>query len=313
MKHNLTFSEMSLDRASSKRKNASWLKEQLHSNKTEFIPVWQEKFWFNEQQSLILSAQEIQTRGYLTKDHEIIFLGLEGEKPVFALDFSSLIKESAESLFSSDYHIVDVRRALSLLTSKQIPIFGLVKALSYWHRHHQHCGRCGCKTSSYDGGHMRKCTSDVCGHSNFPRTDPAVIMLVEYQPENGPAKCLLAQHHAYSKQVVSTLAGFVDPGETFEEAVVREVQEEAGVKVSQVKYMASQPWPFPSSVMIGFFAQTNDPTINVDNEEIADAQWFTAEQVRTFGNWGDKSEGYQLPRKESIARFLIDDWLAKQP
>ncbi len=162
-------------------------------------------------------------------------------------------------------------------------------------------------------GHSRKCTNEVCSKETFPRTDPVVIMLVEYQPENGPAQCLLAQHHHSKYQVVSTLAGFVDPGETLEEAVIREVKEEAGVDVESVTYLASQPWPFPGSLMTGFFAKAINNTINIDDDELVDAQWYTAAQVRQFDNWGDDGDNIQIPRKESIARYLIERWLAEQP
>ena len=136
---------------------------------------------------------------------------------------------------------LDFRMCLPLLTSRDASILAYGKALSYWHVHHQFCGFCGHKSLAYEGRHIRRCQNENCHKESYPRTDPAVIMLVEYQPENGPAKCLLAQHHKISSQVVSTLAGFVDLGESLEEAVIREVQEEAGIEVSDVTYMASQP------------------------------------------------------------------------
>ena len=137
-------------------------------------------------------------------------------------------------------------------------------------------------------------------------------MLVEYQPAQGPKKCLLAEHQRFKNKVVSTLAGFLDPGETLEEAVAREVFEEAGVKVDTVDYVASQPWPFPASLMVGFKATTSDPSLNIDNDELSQAHWFTAEEIKQFDEWGDESDQFKLPRKQSIARYLVDNWIAEQ-
>ena len=248
---------------------------------------------------------------------EVLFLGLDGQKAIFVIDVSHLSQNQLEdqllAQFETAAQVRDFRTCLPLLTSRDASILAYGKALSYWHVHHQYCGFCGHKSCAYDGGHMRKCQNESCHRESFPRTDPAVIMLVEYQPKNGPAKCLLAQHHRIGSQVVSTLAGFVDPGESLEEAVSREVLEEAGIEVNDVTYMASQPWAFPSSMMVGFFATTKNPELNIDHDEIADAHWFTAEEIRKFDNWGDDGDNFQIPRQESIARYLIDHWLESQP
>jgi NAD+ diphosphatase len=143
------------------------------------------------------------------------------------------------------------------------------------------------------------CTA--CGAQHFPRTDPAVIMLVV----RGDS-CLLGHSHRFPNvSMYSTLAGFVEPGETFEEAVRREVMEETGVAVGDVFYHSSQPWPFPASIMIGFHAEGLSEAIRIDPEELRDARWFTREQIRHHTD-----HGFQLPRADSIARRLIEDWLA---
>ena len=158
---------------------------------------------------------------------------------------------------------------------------------------------------------MRKCTSTECGAPSFPRTDPAVIMLITHQPTSGPAQCLLGRQAIWPEGNYSTLAGFVEPGESLEEAVAREVHEEAGIRVKNITYQASQPWPFPASIMLGFWGEATTTDIQVDEHEIEAASWFDAPDLRTFGEWGDDDTKFHLPRKDSIARFLIETWLTK--
>jgi NAD+ diphosphatase len=143
-----------------------------------------------------------------------------------------------------------------------------------------------------------------------PRTDPAVIMLVVRGGGDRPHQCLLGNNTKMPNGVYSTLAGFVEPGESLEEAVAREVYEEAGVRVTDVTYTGSQPWPFPASIMLGFRATAVTTDIDIDPQELDDARWFTAEDLRTFGEWADDDADRRLPRKDSIARALIETWLA---
>lgn len=134
-------------------------------------------------------------------------------------------------------------------------------------------------------------------------------MLVEDTADADNPRCLLGRNSRFPERLVSTLAGFVDPLESLEECVEREVFEEAGVRVDQVEYQASQPWPFPSSIMLGFRARALTTEINIDGIEIAEAHWFSPQQLKTFGEWGDGGEGYCLPRRDSIARYLIESWI----
>lgn len=157
---------------------------------------------------------------------------------------------------------------------------------------------------------MRRCQSSLCSKEIYPRIDPAVIMLVEMiDPEDGIPRCLLGRSKGLPKGIYSTLAGYVDPGESMEEAVAREVKEESGVHAIHCEYVASQPWPFPSSLMIGFRAKTHDTDIDINLDELEDADWFTIDQVRSFGEYTDPDVQYALPRKDSIARMLIDMWI----
>jgi NAD+ diphosphatase len=317
--HEMTFSKMPLDRCSSLRKDKKWLNRQLESNASYIIPIWRGNYFFTENKLLQLSYLEFsQTKGDLVSKQPI-FLGLEnqgafkGECAVFVIDCSEYSQEDLHDLFAINCELVEFRKSIALLSTGQSAILSYGKSLSHWHNSNQFCGYCGQPSITDECGHSRKCSSEDCSKEVFPRTDPVVIMLVEYQPKNGPAQCLLAQHHHSKYQVVSTLAGFVDPGETLEEAVIREVKEEAGVDVEAVTYLASQPWPFPGSLMTGFFAKAINNVINIDQDELVDAQWYTAAQVREFDNWGDEGDNIQIPRKESIARYLIEQWLKMQP
>ena len=172
-------------------------------------------------------------------------------------------------------------------------------ALANWHESHTHCPRDGTPTTVDPGGHSTTCPAD--GTQHFPRTDPAVIMLVTDQDD----RCLLARNKAWPEGRVSILAGFVDPGESAEQAVAREVHEETGITVGRVRYLGSQPWPMPRSLMLGFRASaTGDLRIRVDAEEIAEARWFTRDELRQ----AVETQEIGLPPAVSIARRIIEAW-----
>ncbi|MQX34909.1 NAD(+) diphosphatase [Roseospira navarrensis] len=180
-----------------------------------------------------------------------------------------------------------------------------------WHRRHRFCAACGAPSVMADAGYRRRCTDPACGAGHFPRTDPAVIMLVHHG--RGPdARCLLARGARLPPRMVSTLAGFVEPGESLEEAVRREVHEETGLRVGRLAYGASQPWPFPASIMLGFHCEAETTDIVLDPRELEHAAWHTRAEVAAFGEMGrDAPEsGWLLPRTDSIARRLILGWLA---
>ena len=185
-------------------------------------------------------------------------------------------------------------------------------ALEQWHQRHTHCPRCGAATVETSAGWTRDCVTDRSQH--FPRTDPAVIMLIH----DGADRALLGRGKQWGEGRFSTLAGFVEPGESLESAVAREVFEEVGVTIRDIRYLASQPWPFPASLMLGFIAQLDgDPSINLDPVEMEEAAWFTRAEVSRARDWTDGDEpaidGTRLraiPPRLSISRYLIDAWLA---
>jgi NAD+ diphosphatase len=171
-------------------------------------------------------------------------------------------------------------------------------ALAEWHRAHRHCPRCGAGLNVSAAGHLLVCTG--CGREQFPRTDPAVIMLVTDEAD----RCLLGRQPAWPEGRYSTLAGFVEPGESLEQAVRREVEEEVGVEVDEVTYFGNQPWPFPASLMVGFIARARTTEISVDGAEISHARWFTRAEVRAEAEAGT----LLLPGGISISRSLVETW-----
>jgi NAD+ diphosphatase len=185
-------------------------------------------------------------------------------------------------------------------------------ALEQWHQRHPHCPRCGAETVETQAGWTRTCVAD--GSEHFPRTDPAVIMLIH----DGDDHALLGRGPQWNEGRFSTLAGFVEPGESLEAAVAREVVEEVGVAVRDIRYVASQPWPFPASLMLGFIARLDgDPGITLDPVEMADAGWFSRDEIRQAAEWTDTGAEPPPDRRLrgvsprlSISRYLIDEWVA---
>ena len=222
-------------------------------------------------------------------DEPIVFLGLDGEAPCFSPLPSTPPSGAAFGLLGQ----LDVADA---------PLFACALSLANWHGRHPFCSVCGHSTDVVRGGWSRRCPA--CGAEHFPRCDPVVIMLVEHY-----GRLLLGRQPHYPPGRFSALAGFVEPGETIEAAVAREVKEEAGIDIADVRYVASQPWPFPSSLMIGCRARALDDRLTIDFTELDDARWFTrAEVVAALA--GDAGSAFLSPPRFAIARTLLDDWLA---
>lgn len=257
------------------------------------------------------SVAQLQLTNFLDPQLPTVFLGLRGETPWFAMDLSH---EDESSLgFHDSGEWLDLRQVGPLMSADDGALLAYSKAIMHWHQQSRFCALCGHANRTRHAGHVRVCSNEACGRESFPRTDPAVIMLVIDEPTDGsPSRCLLGRSPAWPEGVFSTLAGFVEPGETLEHAVQREVFEEAGVKTTDVQYVASQPWPFPQSIMLGFRATATSTALTLDTRELADAGWFTREELTTFGVWGDERYARQLPRPDSIARFLINSWM-EQP
>jgi NAD+ diphosphatase len=190
---------------------------------------------------------------------ELLLLGLDAGAPRFALARPS----------APGQRPLDLRKLAGLLSEVEAGIYAQARSMLGWHDRHRHCAVCGAPTRAEKGGYLRRCTSGMCGAEHFPRTDPVTIMLVI----DGD-RCLLGRKKEFPRRSYSALAGFLEPGETIEDAVRREVMEEAGIRCGQVRYVASQPWPFPSSLMIGCFAEALSDAITIDSSELEDVQWF---------------------------------------
>lgn len=232
--------------------------------------------------------------------HESVFLGLIDDAPRFGFRLDPQAIEPLKT--RNDLKITDLRSIAvqGLVDAEHLPPLAEAKALLGWHARHSHCPNCGAKTEIVQAGWRRDCPACRCEH--FPRTDPVVIMLATH----GDA-CLLGRGKQFPRGFYSALAGFIEPGETIEEAVCRELHEEAGVKAHGVRYYATQPWPFPSSLMIGCFAEAESRDIVLDENELADAKWVARDVVRQVLA-GDQSQGFWLPPPIAIAHHLVKTW-----
>jgi NAD+ diphosphatase len=202
-----------------------------------------------------------------------------------------------------DLALIDLRSiaAQGLVDAAALAVLGQAKAILNWHARHGFCANCGAPTRIAAAGWRREC--DACKAQHFPRTDPVVIMLAL-----DGERCLLGRQSRWPEGMYSCLAGFVEPGETIEEAVRREIREEAGIACDEVAYLASQPWPFPSSLMIGCFARATNREIVVDGEELEDARWFTRDEVLAMFE-KRHPEGLTTPMPMAIAHHILRAWV----
>jgi NAD+ diphosphatase len=232
---------------------------------------------------------------------ETVFLGLDTyQLPCFAIDVSH---HDVPPEFHSTAMFDDLRRVGPLLSDHDAAILAYARSLIFWNKHHQYCGICGSPTHSRKGGHERRCSNSDCGAPHFPRTDPAVIMLVH----DGKDHIVMGRQYDWPPGRCSVLAGFVEPGESLEDSVAREVFEEVGLEVCDIAYHSSQPWPFPSSIMLGFTAKAVTFDIKIDEEEIAEARWVSREEILNT----PEDATFTLPRRDSIAYRLVQDWARK--
>ena len=304
----IAFSGNPLDRAGNRRGDTAWLAASRAGDHARVLPLW-------KLQPLLLGPErtpEPLTLGFIDgvlasglggQDAIEVFLGIRGADAFFARDISALPDPLAAALANYG-HFRDARTATGMLGAGESAILAQAKALIDWHNRHRFCAQCGSATVPADAGYRRICRN--CRAEHFPRTDPAVIMLVTRGNE-----CLLGRNRRFTGGHYSTLAGFVEPGETVEEAVAREICEEVGLRTRGVRYFASQPWPFPSNLMIGCFAQAECGDIQIDGHEIVSARWFDHETVKRLvsGSSGEVA----LPRRDAIAFHLIAEWAANGP
>ncbi len=288
-----------LDRLSDKRRDDVWLATRLEDDTTRFIPVWRLENLFTDGQVIepvFLAPRD--ARDCIPAAESTILLGEIDNKAFFALGLPPEASTPPTCLTDLG-QFQDLRRLATLLDEQDAALLAYARAMTYWHNRHRFCGVCGSPTDSIEGGFQRLCVNAACAHRHFPRTDPAIIVLVT-SGERG----LLGRQPSWPEGLVSTLAGFVEPGETLEDAVIREVREETSIELGEVHYHSSQPWPFPSSLMLGFSAQAASAEIRVDEYELENACWFTREELERKL----KSDVLRLPSPMSISFRLIEDW-----
>lgn len=227
------------------------------------------------------------------------YLGDDGSGPLFAVSADAALAERVAAALHADF--IDLRSAGLRLHPFQAGLFAYARALAHWQARTRFCGACGAPVDLLSLGHRAKCTNAACALDHFPRVDPAMIVIVSWRD-----RCLLGRQPGWAENRYSTLAGFVEPGESVEDAVRREVFEESGVRVTACTYHSSQPWPFPSSLMLGFTAQAEDPTIHV-GKELSDARWFSADELVAAA----AARSLVLPPPVSVSHELIADWLRR--
>ena len=286
-----------IDRATELRRDEAWLAARLADARTRVVPVWRNRNLLapgDEPAPIYLApAPEV-----LASGEAPVLLGLVEDVAYFAIDVS----RHDEPPLAGRGRYLDLREVGPLLPRLDGAILAYARGMTIWQRRHMFCGRCGSPTESREAGHVRVCSSPDCGAPCFPRTDPAVIMLVH----DGGDRVLLGRQRMWRTGQHSVLAGFVEPGESLEQAVAREVREEVGIAVTDIAYHSSQPWPFPSSIMLGFVARALEVELRVNRAELEHAAWYSREEVRN----SPEDDAFRLPRRDSISRRLIEDWLA---
>lgn len=297
-----TFAGNPLDRASDRRTDAAWLAEQLASADSLGFVMWNGRPFVEPAkdggvQIAYLPAKLV---GELAGGSErLLFMGLWKETAVFAVDLEGSVDPSDGPLEGLG-KFEDLRAIALRVPETEAAILATAKSMFEWRRRHKHCAACGEPSHSVDGGWKRKCPA--CETEHFPRTDPVVIML----PYHGD-RCMLGRQEAWPKGMFSALAGFLEPGESIEEACARELNEEAGLHAVRVRYHSTQPWPYPSSLMIGLIAEVEDEEGAPDQTELSEVRWFTRAQARDLLD--GKLEGVAAPGRLAIAHQLIKAWV----
>jgi NAD+ diphosphatase len=291
------FTGMGLDRVSAERKDREWVARQAADPQSLAVLVFGDGIAVHGDEVV-----RVPLVGAPTQPSDPILLGLEGEHALFAVDLDSLSPEAASGL-RQELPVLGLRDAGAQLSHAEGGLAAYAVALVNWHRRHRFCANCGATTLVREGGYSRHCPN--CGRDHFPRTDPVVIMLVEHD-----RRLLLGRRAGWPARRYSALAGFVSPGESVEEAVAREVWEESGIMAREPSFVASQPWPFPASLMLGFEATSPGGVPVARDGELEDVRWFTREEVRA-AVCGTNPE-LLLPPAVSIACFLIERWSSGQ-
>ncbi|GAA4357533.1 NAD(+) diphosphatase [Kangiella marina] len=302
------FQENPLNRHGDIRHTPDFISKVIDQAQTRFLPVFKQSIACTTQEDhknpLWLSYDQLSTSFGEVNDKHLIYLGELDSKHYFTyrLKSAQLIDNIQKSLTHTKAKLCNLRDLLHYIDTKQAHLCNVAVAMEHWHNSHQYCGQCGSETYSTQAGFVRTCADSECQQLHFPRTDSAVICAITYED-----KLLLGRQKNWPEKRYSVIAGFVEPGETLEQAVAREAYEETGLVLSTINYYQSQPWPFPQSLMVGFTAESATSDIKLRDQELEEARWFSKNQINTAINNGS----LVLPFEYSISRTLINQWLTK--
>lgn len=289
------FARSPLDRVAHLRRDKDYLQKQIDDDQASVLPFHNDRVLvFESGPSLFIRWLAGHTHARLGNGGPLIFLGWDyGEQPIFACEIADPNSVADLGVFH------DIRSAAPRLEERQLPMVGTARALLEWHSKNQFCANCGTRSEVVEAGWKRVCPS--CAREHFPRVDPVCIML----PVLGD-RCLLGRQRPWPRGMFSALAGFIEPGETIEEAVARETLEEAGLVVRRVRLHSNQPWPFPHSLMLGAICEVEADTLKVDEEELEAARWFTREEARQL--IARKHPDCFCPPTFAIAHQILKTW-----
>jgi len=288
------FSACVIDRQTERRGDLAGINSLANAETSRFLVLHQRRCLLHTANSELVLLQQPPADG------TPCYLGLQQGQPLFAVQVADTA-EAERCAAALDGHWVDLRTAAGCLADNDAGIVAYAIAMFNWHHRHRYCGSCGSPNHPHDGGHRMRCSHASCGQMTFPRIDPAMITLIEHDDA-----ILLGRQDNWPQRRYSTLAGFVEPGESIEDAVRREVMEEAGVNLTSIHYHSSQPWPFPGSLMLGFRTTAETRKMRI-GAELADARWWT---VREFEH-SVRTQELLLSIPQSIAFALISDWYAE--
>ncbi len=296
------FASVRLDRLVEYRDDETWLREALQQPQARLVPMWRSR---NLLASDATGSRAVHLQPGSLSDHHFVqpptLLGADQKRTYFIVSLTDgqreeVIRQHPDATFAN------LRSASIDMDAKHAGILAYAKALHYWQHRHRFCGVCGNPNRLLSAGHRLVCSNEECARQSFPRIDPAIIVLVTHKNA-----CLLGRNPNWPKKRFSTLAGFVEPGESLEDAVIREVYEEAQVRLSDIRYVSSQPWPFPASAMCGFYAEAASRD-HAPSEELVEVRWFTVSELTESVRQGE----VLLSSPVSISFRLLADWFRKQ-
>jgi NAD+ diphosphatase len=298
----IAFAGSPLDRVSAMRRDEAWLAEMLRREDSCFLPLHRLEVPVTEMEPGQLFWGDRSWLAQAGGDAPTVLLGVWKERAHFAFDASAVSSPERAFDLAGLARFDNLRAVVPRLSIEESAIAAQARSLVDWHQRHRFCAVCGAGTEPAGGGTSRRCPS--CEAEHFPRTDPVAIVVV-----TDGSRCLLGRSGHFRGNMYSALAGFIEPGESIEEAVRREVKEEAGIDVGRVRYLSSQPWPFPSSLMIGCIAEARSAEIALEDDALEDARWFERSFIEDV--LAGRTQEISVPQPIAIARHLIEAWLAE--